>query len=216
MQPGGSAKGPPIGKGNATMKIKVHTLAGDDSGGTWGEAYASEREAYDALLVDHLGESREEFEQWAENRRKRDRDDDIWAFIDAHKDDPSLDTYQIEETTLDFDLCAQPLPATGYGQAQEAVECLRRARDLLKAADNKQTLARVEAALSSAKGAVRIQRGRETRLMIEYEGYGAAARRDGLPIDSNPISTKPEFAVKREHWNAGWRIEDGRIQDAEV
>lgn len=68
-----------------------------------------------------------------------------------------------DECVVDFDLCAQPLPDTGAEQVQEAIECLRRARDLLKASDNLRTLLRVRSAISSANGAARIQEYRETR-----------------------------------------------------
>lgn len=66
----------------------------------------------------------------------------------------------------DVDLCAQPLPPTGEQQVDEAIECLRRARDLLKASMNLRTLLKVRCALSSAKGARRIQTGRRVRAEI--------------------------------------------------
>lgn len=66
-------------------------------------------------------------------------------------------------------LFARPIPATGREQVAEAIECLKRARDLLKASDNRNTLARVQAALSSAKGAARIQSSRAIRLTLRSD-----------------------------------------------
>jgi hypothetical protein len=150
-----------------TMKIRVFTLAGDDSGGTWGEAHASEDGAYDTLITDHLGEKLEDVKPWLEENGYEA--DDIWPFIDAHKSDCSLDTYQIEQTDLDIDLCAQPFPDTGAQQVQEAIECLQRARDLLKASGNLRTLLRVRSAISSARGAARIQEYRRARMQAAAE-----------------------------------------------
>lgn len=195
------------------MKITVHILSGDDDGGTWGEAYPTEQAAYDALIVDHLGEKPEDVPAWLEeNGYGRD---DVWEFISAHKSDPSLDTYQIGEETLDVALCDQPLPATGAEQVAEAIECLKRARDLLKEADNRQTLKRVQLALSSAKGAARIQSSRHTKELQLRNGFGAKARLDELPRDANPISqTAPLFALHREAWFHGWDQADQLLKEA--
>lgn len=51
-------------------------------------------------------------------------------------------------------------------QAQTALGLLKHARKLIKAADNRRTLARIDAAISSARGAVRIQDYRETRARV--------------------------------------------------
>lgn len=48
-------------------------------------------------------------------------------------------------------------------KAEIALAHLRAARDIFKAIDNKRTVERIRHAISSAKGAVRIQEYRETR-----------------------------------------------------
>lgn len=48
-------------------------------------------------------------------------------------------------------------------KARIALAHLRAARDIFKAIDNQRTVERIRAAISSAKGAVRIQEMRETR-----------------------------------------------------
>lgn len=48
-------------------------------------------------------------------------------------------------------------------RARHGVALLARARELFKAADNRRTVARVRSAISSAKGAVRIQASRRVR-----------------------------------------------------
>lgn len=52
---------------------------------------------------------------------------------------------------------------TDRDRAQMGLALLRDARELFKAADNKRTVARIDAAISSARGAVRIQEYREAR-----------------------------------------------------
>jgi hypothetical protein len=52
---------------------------------------------------------------------------------------------------------------TDLDRAEMGLALLRDARELFKAADNKRTAARISAAISSARGAVRIQGYRETR-----------------------------------------------------
>lgn len=91
----------------------------------------------------------------------------------------------------------------------EAIQCLQRARDLFKLTDNQRTLARVRSALSSAKGAARmVDYRRERELQLRRE-YGAAARREGLPRDANPISMATEDSrAKRTAWFEGWDSEN--------
>jgi hypothetical protein len=156
------------------MKITVYSYAEDTDNGTSSAVYATERECDDALL-EAFDRTREDFEAWqAEN----DPDGDLWDFKEDQNLGGDLDTFHTETAHVDVDLCAQPLPPTGREQVAEAIECLKRARDLLKASDNKQTLARVRLALSSAKGAARIQIGREVRAPAEpvelFEGWTTA------------------------------------------
>ena len=113
------------------MKITVHMMASDDDGGTGCSAWPTETGAEDALL-EQIGESREEFEHWRNRREDAGQDDDFWTFVDQHKRDPSMDTYNIDENTVDFDLCAQPLPDSHDARVAEAMECLSRARQLLE------------------------------------------------------------------------------------
>jgi hypothetical protein len=148
------------------MKCTIFTLATDDDNGTSGQAFGSERAMEDALIEStgsrySGGYTREDFEGWlAENP-----DGDLNQWWDEHRGD--LDSYTTDEERIDVDLCAQPLPPTGREQVAEAIECLKRARDLLKASGNRQTLARVRLALSSAKGAARIQISRDVRKQME-------------------------------------------------
>jgi hypothetical protein len=69
---------------------------------------------------------------------------------------------------------------TDKDRAEAGLKLLIGARELFKSADNKRTLARVEAAISSAKGAVRIQVGRAVRAQLTFAalrcgGCGEAA-----------------------------------------
>jgi hypothetical protein len=146
------------------MKITVHLLAADDSGGTHAEAFATDAESVTALL-EAYGLTDEEFVAW--QAETGDNETGLWDFLEARGSKGDLDTYNLDEIDVDFDLCAQPLPATGKEQVAEAIECLQRARKLLKAADNRRTLNRVRLALSSAKGAARIQASRAVRAESE-------------------------------------------------
>lgn len=53
---------------------------------------------------------------------------------------------------------------SNIAKAKIALAHLRAARDIFKAIDNKQTVERIRSAISSAKGAVRIQEYREARV----------------------------------------------------
>lgn len=79
------------------MKITVWTAAGDDSNGTWARAFASESEAEDALL-EAVGEDRESFAAW----QALHAEEGLWEFLDEHKDDPSIDTYQLDEQEVEL------------------------------------------------------------------------------------------------------------------
>jgi hypothetical protein len=104
------------------MQITVWTLAADDTGGTWAQAFASEREAEDALL-NTLGEDRASFEAW--QAEGKDRDCALWDFVDEHKADPSLDTYQIDSTELEVQLAELPAikALIKYAASAPAIVC---------------------------------------------------------------------------------------------
>lgn len=146
------------------MRIEIHLFASDDDNGTHAAAFATDREAEDEVLA-AIGETRESFDAWVAAGGCKEGDD-FWDFYQDQKCEP-LDTHNTYSETIDFDLCAQPLPDSDVAKAREAVECLRRARDLLKASNNKQTLKRVEAALSGALGAVRINEGRAVKTAVD-------------------------------------------------
>ena len=55
------------------------------------------------------------------------------------------------------------LKVSNKAKAEIALAHLKAARDIFKAIDNKQTVNRIRAAISSARGAVRIQEYRATR-----------------------------------------------------
>lgn len=90
-------------------------------------------------------------------------------------DDPSCQTF--EETRAECDgvelvdisyeaarrVSASLQPQTDKARAERGLALLIEARELFTAAGNKQTLARVKLAISSARGAVRIQDYRATR-----------------------------------------------------
>lgn len=172
------------------MKIKVHTLATDTDMGTSSGAFATEEQMWDSLiqgtgsyLSDH---TRADADAWLAEQGDPDLTYHDWW--EAHRGD--LDSYTCDEIAVDVPLCGQPLPATGREQVAEAIECLQRARYLLKASGNKQTLARVRLALSSAKGAARIQCGRETRARL------AEATR--LRADARALDTGMDPELVRE------------------
>jgi hypothetical protein len=56
---------------------------------------------------------------------------------------------------------------TDEDRAKLGLELLEAARDLFKRADNKRTVERIRSAISSAKGAVRIQEGRAVRVQVQ-------------------------------------------------
>lgn len=68
-----------------------------------------------------------------------------------------------------------PAQMSGKGKAQRGVALLIEARDLFKSADNKRTVARIASAISSARGAVRIQEGRSGRAMLAHVKASATA-----------------------------------------
>lgn len=55
------------------------------------------------------------------------------------------------------------MKTSNTAKARIALAHLRAARDIFKAIDNQRTVDRIRAAISSAKGAVRIQEYRKTR-----------------------------------------------------
>lgn len=72
-------------------------------------------------------------------------------------------TWRVKVTTTEFVDVGRYASTEGRRQVAEGIACLQRARALFKAAGNLRTLERVRLALSSAKGAARIQIGREIR-----------------------------------------------------
>lgn len=192
------------------MKLKLYTLAGDtDANGTFADVFATEAERQDALLS-HLEDS-DDYTATPDGyaRFVADHGDNMIEFIDRHRAE-HLDTFSWDDPTIVIDLCAQPLPGTGREQAEQALECLRRARDLLKAAGNLQTLARVQAAISSAKGAVRIQSGRETRAKLEADARAFAAEGDtAQAADTLHSYRRSNLYVAGVAWRDGEQNDDG-------
>ena len=93
---------------------------------------------------------------------------------------------------------------TDKQKAERGLALLIEARRLFREADNRQTVDRIRAAISSARGAVRIQDYRETRRLIDRREAGAVAFREGLPRTANPISERPEYTAGRAEWFAGY------------
>jgi hypothetical protein len=85
---------------------------------------------------------------------------------------------------------------TDRDRAKMGLDVLIAARELFKAADNKRTVARIEAAISSARGAVRIQAGREARAL--YEQQRAA---DWSAIKKRVHARDGEPTVPVQDWN---------------
>lgn len=168
------------------MKINLHTFASDDDDGTNADVFGTEAEAEDRFL-EAIGQSREAFDAWLVDNP----DGDIWQFKDAEGETDFLDTFNLDEKGVDIDLCAQRMPSCDVDKARQALECLRRARDLLRASSNKQSLGRVTSCIYSVRGAIRINEGRKTRAQV-------ALRRN---MDLDPFTDGQ--AITEAH---GWRI----------
>lgn len=83
---------------------------------------------------------------------------EIWITTAAEPSDPNAEFTLVHSTGV---------PVSAQEMAQRGVELLIEARELFKKADNKRTVERIRYAISSAKGAVRIQSGRRVRKQLE-------------------------------------------------
>lgn len=87
--------------------ITAWTACGDDSEGTWAHVFSTEDEAYDCILGS-VGKTRDEYLLWADGFAEADADDaDIWGYISANKNDPHLDTYNVNSQRLTISLPAR-------------------------------------------------------------------------------------------------------------
>jgi hypothetical protein len=150
------------------IKVRIFSLATDDDGGTSAQAFGSERAMEDALIEGTGGMyssyTRADFDLW----KAANPDGDLSDWWEEHRGD--LDTYSTDEEELDVPLppiAKQLAGASGAAKVEMALALLIEARELIKAADNQRTLQRVRAAISSCKGARRIQTGRRVRAEIE-------------------------------------------------
>lgn len=137
------------------MKITVIAACTDTDNGT--ELFVSlDEEATTRWIIDQFIEQ----DGWGKFQRfLADGGADLYDFLEPQL---GLDSWSRE--SFELEIPAQlPFPQTGYDQVKEAIECLQRARDLLKASGNLRTLLRVRSAISSARGALRIQDCRDAR-----------------------------------------------------